>query len=359
MIRFGSMSILLLLGALAGAMYAALLWWTPKNRLPNRLLALLLLALALYTFPYIIGYAGYYDAYPWLTYFPYKFSLAFGPLLYCHVQAIASPRRHLAPVQVLHFVPVAIQFIYYCVLFIQPLAVKHAWDGGTASRWVENGQTTAELFSLGAYLAWTWRTRPAFGLADPRAEWIRNAMIAMSLTLAAWVALVATERLTSGLDYFQRFPFYAWLAFLVCWLGIKGLAVGIQAMPVVRAKTEPDWPEQGQRWREAIIVQQLWRDPDLTLALLARRLGTNTSTLSKAINEGLGLNFSELINRIRVDAVIAALEKPGNDGPLLDLAFAEGFSSKASFNRLFKQYSGQTPSEYRRAAAPEAISTQP
>ena len=72
MIRFGSMSIVLLCGALYGAMRAAMLCFIPANRAANRLLAALIAVLALFTFPYIIGYAGYYDAYPWLSFFPYN-----------------------------------------------------------------------------------------------------------------------------------------------------------------------------------------------------------------------------------------------------------------------------------------------
>jgi AraC-like DNA-binding protein len=230
-------------------------------------------------------------------------------------------------------------------------------------------------------------------------EWVRNFLIALAATLALWVALFGFEQLVQRLNYFQRFPFYVCLALLTYYLGTEGyrnakhrypqwteLAIqGEQiaitnkvaahesqpvpapeaaadtditpnsAVPAFSASpaTTRDWRLQAQTWQAKIEAQRWWQDPDLTLVKLARKLGTNTSDLSRAINEGLGLNFNELINRLRVDAVKAALltaqPNPAEAG-LLDIAFAAGFSSKASFNRSFKLYTGQTPSQYRTQA---------
>ena len=99
-----------------------------------------------------------------------------------------------------------------------------------------------------------------------------------------------------------------------------------------------------------MCAAQWWRDPDLSLARLARHLGTNTNYLTRALNEGLGRSFNEVVNRLRVDAERAGLDR-GSPGPdLLTLAHDAGFSSKTSFNRLFKRYTGMTPSQYRRDA---------
>ena len=95
------MSIVLLCGALYGAMRAAMLCFIPANRAANRLLAALIAVLALFTFPYIIGYAGYYDAYPWLSFFPYNLTLAIGPLLYPYLACVfdggAQPPPAMGP----------------------------------------------------------------------------------------------------------------------------------------------------------------------------------------------------------------------------------------------------------------------
>ena len=88
-------------------------------------------------------------------------------------------------------------------------------------------------------------------------------------------------------------------------------------------------------------------DPDLSLATLARKLGTNSGHLSRAINEGLGVNFATFVNDLRARSV-AAMMMQGRQDDLLDLALEAGFSSKASFNRAFAATFGTTPSQWRK-----------
>ncbi len=88
-------------------------------------------------------------------------------------------------------------------------------------------------------------------------------------------------------------------------------------------------------------------EPDLSLPVVARRLATNTGHLSRAINLGLGVNFSTWINGLRAEAVARALSE-GAEADLLTLAMDAGFASKASFNRAFHARFGVAPSRYRR-----------
>lgn len=201
----------------------------------------------------------------------------------------------------------------------------------------------------------------------------------MGLTVSFWLILAGAEFAWSGLNYFQRFPFYLWIAILVCYLGTAGCQQGTIPFPASKLETilalperigaapirhsneaivpvTPTLAELGEYWRAIITAEQWWRDPQLTLATLARHLGTNTTTLSRALNDGLGLNFNEVINRLRVDAVVAALRQH-DDRPVLDIALAEGFNSKASFNRSFKLYTSETPTEYRRRVDSQARSS--
>jgi hypothetical protein len=64
MIRFGRMSSVLLCAALYSVLRAGMLCCIPVNRRVNTLMAALIVVLALYTAPYIFGYAGSYDANP-------------------------------------------------------------------------------------------------------------------------------------------------------------------------------------------------------------------------------------------------------------------------------------------------------
>ncbi len=361
MIRFGPMSIALLCGALYGLLRAAMLCFVPARRCANRLLAALIVVLALYTAPYIIGYAGYYDAYPWLSFAPYNLTLAAGPLFYLYLACLGAGGAAMPPRWYRHLLPALLQLAYYCGVYAQPLAFKNDWDARVHLPYIDPLETCAVLLSLGAYwwLAWRRHRQAEAGLR----EWTRNLAVAMGLTLVFWCLLVAAELAWSGLSYFQRFPFYLWLALLVGYLGTEGYRHGVLPAPArpldpPRAAA-PIQAELGASWRDTVAAEGWWRDPELSLATVARRLGTNAGALSRALNEGLGLNFNEAINQMRIDAVLAALRQDG-DTPVLDIAMAAGFNSKASFNRAFKLLTGETPTAYRRRAhapAPAQVSS--
>ncbi|SBV50225.1 transcriptional regulator [Xanthomonas bromi] len=109
---------------------------------------------------------------------------------------------------------------------------------------------------------------------------------------------------------------------------------------------EKDWQALGQRVAAEVSAHGWWREPNLTLPELARRMGTNSNYLSRALNEGLGQTFSGFVNALRIAEAQRLL---AGDEDILYLALAVGFGSKASFNRVFRAQVGCTPSDYRRA----------
>ena len=144
------------------------------------------------------------------------------------------------------------------------------------------------------------------------------------------------------------FGFYALLAIIGNYLAIEGWRqAGTRVQPIVEGTR--DWPGIAAGWMDRVAQERWWCDPTLDLAGLARRLGTNTAYLSRGLNEGLGLGFADAINGLRLDDAAARLRRPGSDD-ILDIALASGFGSKATFNRVFKDRFGQTPSAYRRVS---------
>jgi len=92
-------------------------------------------------------------------------------------------------------------------------------------------------------------------------------------------------------------------------------------------------------------------NPDISLASLAERMQLSSGQISRLVNDGLAQNFSEAINRMRVEAVQERLRDPSEKRDVLELAFDCGFNSKASFNRSFKTFTGTTPTQFRTSAA--------
>lgn len=101
-------------------------------------------------------------------------------------------------------------------------------------------------------------------------------------------------------------------------------------------------------------VEKIYRRNTLSLRTLAKALGISTHQLSWLINERLQENFTSLINRRRVQETMQRLAG-GNNGtePILEIAYSVGFNTKASFNRAFKKYAGNTPARFRQQQAEE------
>ncbi len=99
------------------------------------------------------------------------------------------------------------------------------------------------------------------------------------------------------------------------------------------------------RIKEVMMKDSLYLDPEFRLDRLARTVGMNRTRVSAAINAQEGLNFSTLVNQMRVEHAKLLLTN-GNQS-ISAIAFDSGFNSKATFNRVFKECVGRTPREWR------------
>ncbi|MCJ7682073.1 MAG: helix-turn-helix domain-containing protein [Candidatus Aminicenantes bacterium] len=96
-------------------------------------------------------------------------------------------------------------------------------------------------------------------------------------------------------------------------------------------------------------AEKIFKDPVLTLQSLAASLAVTPHQLSWLINEKYHKSFTRLVNDYRVNEVKNHIaEERNNHRSLLDIAFDCGFNTKASFNRVFKNHTGMTPSEFKK-----------
>lgn len=104
---------------------------------------------------------------------------------------------------------------------------------------------------------------------------------------------------------------------------------------------------------QLMAEQQMFTDPDLTLARLGRRLHCPARSVSKAVNRVHGENISRYINGFRVRHAAKLLTT--TDLPVTDIMLEAGFQSKSSFNTEFRRLTGQTPSDYKRHGSGDKI----
>jgi AraC-like DNA-binding protein len=103
--------------------------------------------------------------------------------------------------------------------------------------------------------------------------------------------------------------------------------------------------------------EKLYTDNSITLNILAEKLKTNRTYLSREINKKYQCNFNQLINKYRIkEARKILLTEKYKNYTIEGIAQEVGFNSKSSFNAAFKSYTGITPSYYRNTAKTEMVS---
>jgi AraC-like DNA-binding protein len=110
---------------------------------------------------------------------------------------------------------------------------------------------------------------------------------------------------------------------------------------------DPQLETWKQKILQAVVGEKAFQDAELSLPDLARQLKTNVSVLSKAINQGFGMNFNDFINYYRVQELIGKLKNNEHKRQtLLGIAYDCGFNSKATFNRAFKKVTAVSPKDF-------------
>ena len=86
----------------------------------------------------------------------------------------------------------------------------------------------------------------------------------------------------------------------------------------------------------------------LDLDTLAKAMEVHPKTLSQAINQILGNNFSEYINSYRIEEAKLLLQNNSdNQITIMEIMYDVGFNSRSVFNTAFKNKTGVTPSQYK------------
>jgi AraC-like DNA-binding protein len=144
---------------------------------------------------------------------------------------------------------------------------------------------------------------------------------------------------------------------IVCiWMGAV-LAIGLLDSPLLR-KLAPALAapaSDADRALYASIERQMveerpWREPDFDVGALARRLGTYPNAVSRALSRAGDVTFYDYVNRHRVREAERLLSDPSEARIKIEaLGRQAGFRARSTFFKLFRQHTGQTPSEYRAA----------
>ena len=110
--------------------------------------------------------------------------------------------------------------------------------------------------------------------------------------------------------------------------------------------TEDDYTSTFNELDNLVVTNQWFLQPRLTLSDVSEFTGLQTRDISRAINTVANKSFNDYINAYRIEQICKLLDEQSTHS-LTQLYTDAGFSSKASFNKVFKQHKGLTPSDYR------------
>lgn len=379
----------MLLGALQGMVLAPVLWVRSANRLANRVLGILVAAVAAMMLLGLVGAHWGFDGHPHLLGLGAPLPFLFGPLLWIYVVALTRPVERFDPRWLLHALPFAGDVLFLSLTFYleQPatkVALARAADSGRASPAFHVVGVLGAVQAF-VYLALAWRELERYGVKMRawysdlwRAElrWLRS-LLAVNAGVWAIVLLSAVLRL------FGRGPVVpggvvqlgsALAIFVTGYVGLwqpeltrKAAAAAPPPPPQAPA------PKYGRNRLEedearALVAklaslmerERLHENPALTLPMLAEALGVPPHTASQILNVYVGKSFFLYVNGLRVEALQRALSDPSNAGRgILDLAYAVGFSSKSTVNSFFKKLTGTTPTAFREEALGRSTGKKP
>jgi AraC-like DNA-binding protein len=115
--------------------------------------------------------------------------------------------------------------------------------------------------------------------------------------------------------------------------------------PSSSSAVEPEDSEIMTALEAAMQGRKLYRDPELSLDRLARKLVIPARRISGAVNRVRGMNVSQYVNEHRVGDACRRLAE--TDDPVTQIMFEAGFQTKSNFNREFLRVTGKSPSAWR------------
>lgn len=94
---------------------------------------------------------------------------------------------------------------------------------------------------------------------------------------------------------------------------------------------------------------------DLTLENASNMMHFSPSHFSKTFKKLMGMNYVTYVNMVRIEQAVRMLGKAQRR--MIDIALECGFSNIRSFNRVFKEITGYTPTEFSSQVDPDVYKT--
>ncbi len=373
-IAFDAKNILLIAAIFQGlVMGIILIFKTAGNRRANRVLGLLLIGVSLNTIDLFFSLSGIFGQNPDLYMLPLYYSFAFGPLLYFYVRSLTRPEANWPKNWWLHYIPVLVQFLFYGFLSLQTYEYKSMVWGTLHKPYTYPFENWFSDASFAAYLVISiielFRYQKILpdrysSLESVTLQWLQYFVF---LTGFVWLVGLLEPIIHEALDWHPFHINHIALPFMLYWIGVAGLLGRPKAIEQA-VESISEWEEEPRdqtpvaerstdveelaqylpSLHQLMEKDQLYLQPELKLGDVADQLRIHTKVLSATINTCLGKNFHDFVNEYRIEEVKKRILDPSYDHlNLLGIGLDCGFNSKATFNRIFKKFTGYSPRAFK------------
>jgi AraC-like DNA-binding protein len=365
---------IILLGAIQGIIVGFLLFYSREYRRSNRLLAVLLWLMSMASLNLYLENTGlfYYNSIIALfhAFVPILLVMAIGPLIYFYICSSLDPSFRIGKKQRLHFLPVILDFVPSLIAVYFFTGTYGGWLVPDPEPWgifIDQYNMYADIprwLSITIYVikAAKWLSnykKEQVDIPQPsRLKWLQQFIRIFIIFQFIWfiylIPYVIPKYSNWLLDHVGWYPIYIPLVILIYWLGIKGYLVS-QTAAAEKIKRPAELPQELINTITAALgrvmeQEKRYLDPSFNLAALARDTKVPSKTLSIFLNQYLQKSFHEYLNGFRVAAFKEKVHEPGLEHLTINGIASEcGFNSQASFQRIFKQMTGMSPSEFRRS----------
>ncbi len=371
---FSFLNSIVLLGSLQGFIIGTLVHVTAKGRAASKLLAWLLIIIAMACLKIYLNNIGLTSTTAGSlldAIFPFMIIMPVGPLIYLYCKAELTHDFKVGRSDRFHFYPLIIDLFHHAAAVVFLVALLLGWADSyrdNFNNWFDAYNTYSDIprwVSLTVYLVLSFRLvygrqrEPVVTEELNNRSWLKEFISVFLVFDVIWLAFLipyvipATSNIL--LNWLDWFPLYIPLVMIIYWLGIRGVMLGRKEMSNSLRKSAGAKLNLQKEAVEHIMMNlqksmeadKLFLDAELSVTKLATHLGISAKTLSAVINQNAGKSFNEFVNHYRVEEFKQRLLKADNKKyTLTALAFECGFNSQPTFQRAFKNIVGITPSEY-------------
>ncbi|MFW6370391.1 MAG: helix-turn-helix domain-containing protein [Bacteroidota bacterium] len=375
------MEIILIIGTIESAFLFLLIMGKKDKRLADWTLALIFL---LYTLS--IGLTGLETLNanrnfpsPFIINLSWLILFLQGPALWLYVKSLTNPDFQLKPVYLLHLIPFLYFLVFHYFDFIrlpgpEKIAMaetelfkdKFSYKFSVAAiGLLTTGYNILALILIRDYQK---KLKLNFSYIEHISlNWLRILVISSIIVYLVNSSLFITDMFFPIATYrYLMLITYSFATVYIFILGYFGLQQGnvfvnntVNPEKGTRSRL-PHSPGDKAQPKEPVFLNNLlvymernqpYLDPEITISKLSDSLKVKPEYLSEVLNQDLGQNFFDFINKYRIEEFkIQALDQNNRHLSITGIAHNCGFNSKAAFYRAFKKFENTTPTTYMSAS---------